>query len=91
MREVEVQSRIDFKVGIDGLAGNIDAKGMSGDNREGGDAAVEGEETKSEWELEPAALRSGVGGREPEVETPAKVCAKAEGTGVGLRRVRGCG
>lgn len=47
-RENEVEWRTEFEVGLDGLPENVDVKGMSGEN---GDAAVEGEETKSKSEL----------------------------------------
>lgn len=88
MREREVESSID--IGPDGTVGKADERGMSGNGGEDADA-VEGDENGSESELEPAALSSGVEGREPEMQTPAENCAEEVGMCVGLRRVRGCG
>lgn len=64
IRESEVESRTEFEFGfgLDRLAENVDERGMSGENGESGDAAVEGEEAKPESEMQPAALNSEVEG-----------------------------
>lgn len=63
---------------------------------EGGENTEAAEEIGSE--SEPVALRSGVEGREPEVETLAKFyfgigarLSVEEGRGVGLESILGCG
>lgn len=80
IRESEVEVR------IDGPGEKTDESETSGDR---GEKTNGGEEVGSE--SEPAALNSGVEGREPEVETPTKVCVSVEEVGLGLESIRGCG
>lgn len=74
------------------MAENADENGMNGDSGVNTDAGED--ETGSE--SEPAALSSGVEGREPEgmqTPRPGKVCVaeESEEMGHGLGSARGCG